>query len=302
MQSQFNQKLIDQLPTFLSLDKNENVEQFLCGVRTMEHFYQLKKENEVRKCFERFDLDGNGYIDKQELAGLSLQLGHKLDEQQLNDALKDLDLNHDGTVDFDEFCRWYFTGMKPYTGAKRSMLQVGMKTTSVFEALKKESISNIIKKDQSLTKHRMSVKFNTSPEGAAGDASWGLGTNQRKPQAVEENHVKVKGHVFGPQTAKIGKWFDAYKAELLEPYKLEDDQIEIYFNWKLKVLRRNDQVEKAMSNILMLMQFQYSHKLDMSYKYERDAGLVTVQGILRERKKVFGLGDLEVPDSLQEVL
>ena len=57
-------KLIDQLPTFLSLDNNQNVEQFLCGMRTMEHFYHLKKDNEVKQCFKRFDLDGNGYIDK----------------------------------------------------------------------------------------------------------------------------------------------------------------------------------------------------------------------------------------------
>lgn len=126
----------------------------------MEHFYHLKKDNEVKQCFKRFDLDGNGYIDKQELAALSLKLGHALDEKQLNDALHDLDLNHDGTIDFEEFCRWYFTGMKPYTGAKRSMLQVGMKTTTLFEALKKESIAAILT-DQRLTKHRMSVKFNS---------------------------------------------------------------------------------------------------------------------------------------------
>jgi len=43
----------------------------MCGVRTMQHFYEVKKEGEVKNCFNKFDLDGNGFIDKQELAALS---------------------------------------------------------------------------------------------------------------------------------------------------------------------------------------------------------------------------------------
>lgn len=47
---------------------------------------------------------------------LSEQLGAPLTPKQLETALADLDLNKDGVIDFDEFCRWYFTGMKPYNG------------------------------------------------------------------------------------------------------------------------------------------------------------------------------------------
>ena len=43
-------------------------------------------------------------------------------EEQLKNALKDLDLNGDGVIDIDEFARWYFSGMKPYSGLKRSLL------------------------------------------------------------------------------------------------------------------------------------------------------------------------------------
>lgn len=89
-------------------------------------------------------MDNSGFIDKQELAALSNKLGHCLDEEQLEAALKDLDLNHDGIIDFEEFCRWYFTGLKPYNGVRRSMLQLGMKTSTLFEALKKEDLSKIL--------------------------------------------------------------------------------------------------------------------------------------------------------------
>jgi len=49
--------------------------------------------------------------------------------------VKELDLNKDGVIDFNEFARWYFTGMKPYNGAKRTMLRIARNTNSIFNAL-----------------------------------------------------------------------------------------------------------------------------------------------------------------------
>lgn len=240
LQSQFNKNLIDQLPTFLSLDNNHNAEQFLCGVRTMEHFYELKKENEVQECFKKFDLDGNGCIDRQELASLSLTLGHSLNEDELTAALEDLDLNHDGTIDFDEFCRWYFTGMKAYNGGKKSMLKIGQSTTTVFEALKSEELAKIIKTDQRLTKHKMMVKFNDGSEdtdsiGGQG-AGWGF-NSQRRPTAMEENFIRFNGHFLGSETAKINQLFQEYKLSApqeLIPRKKEGD-METYLLCNMQV-------------------------------------------------------------------
>lgn len=126
-----------------------------------------------------------------------------------------------------------------------------MKTTTVFEALKNESIAGIIKKDQSLTKHKVSVKFNAAGGSEpAGDGNWGFGTQQRKAQAMEENHVKVKGHIFGPQTARIGKQFAQFKASLDTPYEIDHDrELEIYIEMNLKVQKRNENVQKAVQVI-----------------------------------------------------
>jgi Ca2+-binding EF-hand superfamily protein len=49
---------------------------------------------------------------------LSLELGHPLNEEQLEKAVKDLDLNNDGVIDLKEFSRWYFTGLKSYNDGR----------------------------------------------------------------------------------------------------------------------------------------------------------------------------------------
>ena len=56
-----------------------------------------------------------------------------------NTALIDLDLNKDGVIDLSEFCRWYFTGMKPYNGGRRSLLKFGAQSVALMDALKEES-------------------------------------------------------------------------------------------------------------------------------------------------------------------
>ena len=84
--------------------------------------YDEKFKKDLEIAFNKFDKDGSGSIDKEELANLSKELGSELTEEQLQNALKDLDLNGDGVIDINEFARWYFSGMKPYSGLKRSLL------------------------------------------------------------------------------------------------------------------------------------------------------------------------------------
>lgn len=60
--------------------------------------------------FKKFDKDGSGAIDKDELSVLCKELGKPLDDKQLEEALNDLDINKDGVIDEDEFCKWWFSG------------------------------------------------------------------------------------------------------------------------------------------------------------------------------------------------
>ena len=57
----------------------------------------------MKIAFNKYDKDGSGSIDRYELDDFSKELGAKLNEEQLTNALKDLDLNGDGVIDIDEF-------------------------------------------------------------------------------------------------------------------------------------------------------------------------------------------------------
>jgi Ca2+-binding EF-hand superfamily protein len=93
-------------------------------------------EDDVKPSFAKFDKDGSGAIDREELTQLMKELGQEMTEEMVTTALKDLDINEDGVIDLDEFSRWYFTGMRPYNGARRSMLKFAGKSLKLVDALK----------------------------------------------------------------------------------------------------------------------------------------------------------------------
>ena len=96
----------------------------------------------------------------KELREMSGKLGFTLSEKEAKEAMEELDLNGDGTLDLDEFKRWYFSGMKPYTGAKRTMLKIGKTTMSLFDAIKGDAKESL-KTDLKVRKHSLSFGFNT---------------------------------------------------------------------------------------------------------------------------------------------
>jgi hypothetical protein len=53
-------------------------------------------------------------------------------------------LNGDGVIDITEFSRWYFTGMKPYNGSRRSMLKAGSVTKKIFDAVAEQAKNSMI--------------------------------------------------------------------------------------------------------------------------------------------------------------
>jgi len=62
------------------------------------------------KCFTALDKDGNGFIDASELRTISKELGRELDSAEADECLKDIDINKDNKISFEELSKWWLSG------------------------------------------------------------------------------------------------------------------------------------------------------------------------------------------------
>jgi calmodulin len=61
----------------------------------------------IRRMFDLYDKDKSGYIDRKELYELSVHLGFPLERAQLDSAMKILDKDRNGRIEFEEFLHWW---------------------------------------------------------------------------------------------------------------------------------------------------------------------------------------------------
>ncbi|KAI9481501.1 MAG: calmodulin [Benjaminiella poitrasii] len=59
--------------------------------------------SEYRESFALFDKNGDGKIDATEIGQVMRSLGQNPSDQELNDMIKDVDVDNNGTIDFEEF-------------------------------------------------------------------------------------------------------------------------------------------------------------------------------------------------------
>lgn len=84
----------------------------------METVEQSYTEDNVKEIFEAWDLDENGFIDKEELASCCSELN--LSQEQLNSLFIQLDLDGDNKISLDDFskgfqsvCSLFHTDVQP---------------------------------------------------------------------------------------------------------------------------------------------------------------------------------------------
>ncbi|XP_054603391.1 calcium-binding protein 2 [Nothobranchius furzeri] len=76
----------------------------LMGPRMMGETTNMLGLKELQSAFLQFDMDGDGKINQDEMKeALKSLLGEKLKKGELEEILKELDINSDGNIDFEEF-------------------------------------------------------------------------------------------------------------------------------------------------------------------------------------------------------
>lgn len=69
---------------------------------------KIHKDNEMyKKSFKKFDQDGNGYIDKDELRRVLCGNGRKMSEAEAETLFNEADVDRDGRLSYDEFVNYF---------------------------------------------------------------------------------------------------------------------------------------------------------------------------------------------------
>jgi calmodulin len=57
------------------------------------------------EAFKVFDKDGNGFITSHELRNIMIQLEEDLTPEEIEEMVREADINNDGQIDLDEFVK-----------------------------------------------------------------------------------------------------------------------------------------------------------------------------------------------------
>ena len=85
-------------------DKRISFDEFLKVA--LDHLNDKSKyEQDLRNAFHNFDKDSNGFITRSELKETMKELGQKLNDDEIDQMLKEADINGDSKISFVEFMK-----------------------------------------------------------------------------------------------------------------------------------------------------------------------------------------------------
>lgn len=86
----------------------------------------------MTKVFKSFDKDNSGSIDINELQEVSRDLGRVMDASELEECMKDLDINKDNMISYEEFRKWWLSGRQGLSQWMRRLLAFKLKSVKFF--------------------------------------------------------------------------------------------------------------------------------------------------------------------------
>eukprot|EP00004_Rigifila_ramosa_P025521 TRINITY_DN7653_c0_g1_i1.p1 TRINITY_DN7653_c0_g1~~TRINITY_DN7653_c0_g1_i1.p1 ORF type:complete len:176 (+),score=59.80 TRINITY_DN7653_c0_g1_i1:78-530(+) len=66
-------------------------------------------QEEIREAFKVFDKDGNGFISAAELRHVMTNVGEKLTDGEVDEMIREADVDGDGQINYDEFVKMMMT-------------------------------------------------------------------------------------------------------------------------------------------------------------------------------------------------
>jgi calmodulin len=92
--------------------KTVDLYQFYEIVNTIYKLRKLEIDcNEIIEAFKMFDRDSNGMISLDEMKSILLNFSEKFSEEEIEEIFKEVDINHDGNIDYQEFIEFYKTNL-----------------------------------------------------------------------------------------------------------------------------------------------------------------------------------------------
>lgn len=89
----------------------------------------------IQKVFKAFDKDGSGFIDAKELREISKELGRELDAAEVDECMKDIDINKDNKLSYEEFSKWWLSGRQGLSPLMRRLLAAKIKGLKLLDTL-----------------------------------------------------------------------------------------------------------------------------------------------------------------------
>lgn len=117
-----NRTTLQNLSAYLTLVRAKD----LYGFDPAQYGMSEQEAGNIALVFSKYDSNENGRLELSELKALCLSLGKELDDAELKEALRILDANGNGTVEFGEFVEWWVKelnrGGRPATDLKATQV------------------------------------------------------------------------------------------------------------------------------------------------------------------------------------
>merc|ERR1719516_631279 len=73
---------------------------------------EINAEEEIREAFKVFDSNGDGFINRQELGYVMENLGQKMEKEEIEALINEIDIDGDGQINYEEFYMMENLGQK----------------------------------------------------------------------------------------------------------------------------------------------------------------------------------------------